>query len=51
MIGRYEDELARLDHGWRFTRRTFVARYLGPVDLAGPVLPDATVIDDLWRSP
>ena len=43
VVGRYEDEHARLPDGWRFTSRAFTARYLGPVDFSGPVMPDAPV--------
>lgn len=47
VIGRYEDELARLPDGWRFTARRFTARYLGDVSLADDVLPDAPARFDL----
>jgi ketosteroid isomerase-like protein len=40
VAGRYEDEHARRDGQWLFTRRTFTARYLGGLDLSDPVLPD-----------
>ena len=47
VIGRYEDELARLADGWRFSARRFTTRYLGDVSLADDVLPDAPVRFDL----
>ena len=46
IIGRYEDELVRLDEGWRFARRAFTARYLGDADLSGGVIPDIPVLVD-----
>jgi ketosteroid isomerase-like protein len=49
VIGRYEDELRRFDIGWRFTSRTFTARYLGPPDLSAEVPADQPVLFDLWR--
>jgi ketosteroid isomerase-like protein len=49
IAGRYEDELARLQQGWRFTRRTFTARYLGDVSLTNDVVPDIPVLFPLWR--
>ena len=48
VVGRYEDELVRLAAGWRFTHRTFTARYLGDVDLSGGVLPDAPPHFPTW---
>jgi ketosteroid isomerase-like protein len=48
VVGRYEDEHARLAGGWRFTSRAFTARYLGPVDLSAAVTPDAPVRFPLW---
>jgi hypothetical protein len=46
IIGRYEDELVRLDEGWRFARRVFTARYVGDADLSGGVVPDIPVLAD-----
>ena len=46
IIGRYEDELVRLDEGWRFARRVFTARYVGSPDLNGEVVPDIPVLAD-----
>jgi SnoaL-like domain len=46
IIGRYEDELVRLGEGWRFARRVFTARYVGPPDLNGEVVPDIPVLAD-----
>jgi ketosteroid isomerase-like protein len=43
IIGRYEDQLVRLGEGWRFARRVFTARYVGPPDLGGEVAPDVPV--------
>jgi len=46
VVGRYEDQLARLDEGWRFARRVFTARYVGATDLGGDVAPDVPVLVD-----
>jgi ketosteroid isomerase-like protein len=48
VAGRYEDELVRRADGWKFARRTFTARYLGPLDLSAGALPDAPVRFPLW---
>ncbi|MEZ5227925.1 MAG: nuclear transport factor 2 family protein [Acidimicrobiales bacterium] len=48
VVGRYEDELARFPEGWRFVGRRFVARYLGDLDLSGPVMADGPTSFDLW---
>lgn len=48
VAGRYEDELVRRAHGWRFSKRTFTARYLGDISLTSPVLPDSPVRFPLW---
>jgi ketosteroid isomerase-like protein len=48
VVGRYEDEHARQPDGWRFTSRTFVARYLGDIGLGDPVRPDAPTRFPIW---
>jgi ketosteroid isomerase-like protein len=48
VVGRYEDEHVRLPDGWRFSARTFVARYLGDVTLSSDVLPDTPPLFPLW---
>jgi|GEM_PF-5727743 hypothetical protein len=45
---RYEDELVRRADGWRFSSRTFTARYLGAPDLSSGALPDRPVLFPLW---
>lgn len=40
VAGRYEDEYARRAGGWKFSSRTFTARYLGDMDLCSGVRPD-----------
>jgi ketosteroid isomerase-like protein len=48
IAGRYEDELVRRSDGWKFTRRTFTARYLGDVDLTSGARPDPPTLFPLW---
>jgi ketosteroid isomerase-like protein len=48
IAGRYEDEHVRRAQGWRFSRRTFTARYLGTMELSAGVLPDAAPLFPLW---
>lgn len=48
VAGRYEDELVRRADGWRFSSRTFTARYLGAPDLSSGALPDRPVLFPLW---
>jgi ketosteroid isomerase-like protein len=48
IAGRYEDEHVRCSDGWKFARRTFTARYVGDINLASGVRPDAPVLFPLW---
>lgn len=48
VAGRYEDELVRRADGWKFSSRTFTARYLGAPDLSSGALPDRPVLFPLW---
>ncbi len=48
VAGRYEDEHARREDGWKFVRRTFTARYLGDVDLSSGARPDQPTLFPLW---
>ena len=48
VAGRYEDEHVRRPDGWKFTSRTFTARYLGAPDLSGGAMPDAPPRFPLW---
>lgn len=48
IAGRYEDEYVRRADGWRFSRRTYTARYLGAYDLSGPAMPDQPALFPLW---
>lgn len=43
VMGRYEDELVRLEEGWRFAERVFVGRYLGDIDYSTELLADEPV--------
>lgn len=48
VAGRYEDELVRRADGWKFSSRTFTARYLGAPDLSSGALQDRPVLFPLW---
>ncbi len=48
VAGRYEDEHVRRSDGWKFSRRTFTARYLGDVDLSSEAGEDLPTRFPLW---
>jgi len=48
VAGRYEDEHVRTTDGWRFTHRTFTARYIGETDLTSGVSADTPALFPLW---
>ena len=49
VAGRYEDEHVRRPDGWKFSRRTFTARYLGDIDFTSGARPDVLTAFPLWQ--